>query len=89
MIESTSVTPKNIKDVITTSQKITSINYESIVEAHSNPNYLFQFRNRSISVSIFFTKIHEQYYNEQMFVLLFKLLEQKNYPKSIFNVVKS
>jgi|SRR5690625_220637 len=43
--------------VITTAQKISSVNNQDIIKTYQNPDYLFQLRNRPSSIVYFFTKI--------------------------------
>src|SRR5699024_11766432 len=78
---------EQLLDVINAIQRISTIKRSEIVEKHPNPNYLFQMKNRAISIVIFFTKIHERSYNEQLFNLLYKLLNQNNYPKSVMHII--
>ena len=87
MIEETPISSEQLLDVINAIQRISTIKRSEIVEKHPNPNYLFQMKNRAISIVIFFTKIHERSYNEQLFNLLYKLLNQNNYPKSVMHII--
>src|SRR5699024_5425889 len=87
MIEETSVSYKQLPDAISAIENISTIKRSEIVEKYPNPNYLFQMKNRAISIVIFFTQIHRKSYNEQLFRLLYKLLNQNNYPKPVIHLV--
>lgn len=87
MIEETPISSEQLMDVINAMQRVSTIKSSKIVEKYPNPNYLFQMKNRAISIVIFFTQIHKRSYNEQLFKLLYKLLNQNNYPKSVMHII--
>lgn len=87
LVEEAPVNQDSVKDVIDASLKIASIRYQDVIDEHPNPNYMFQMRNRPISIVIFFTKIHKKEYNEQLFKMLKVLMDENNYPKSVFQVI--
>lgn len=88
MIESAPSKIEPIEDILSTSQKLSSIPYEKIVKEYPNINYSFQLKNKPNPMVIYFTKIHEKHYNEKLFSSLYKLMEQNNYPDSVFPVIQ-
>lgn len=88
MIDEDIVEKKDIREVVEITQKIGSINYEDLINDYPNPDYAFQMRNKPTAIAIFFTKIHKRKYNENLFFLLYKLIEQKQYPKIVADVIK-
>src|SRR5699024_11119040 len=89
MIDGDSIDSNRMKEILLTSQYISSIPYASIIEKYPNPAYNFQLKNNPNPVTIFFTEIHQKYYNERMFSLLYKLIKQNHYPTSILNIIES
>src|SRR5699024_4501225 len=87
MIDGDSIDSNRMKEILLTSQYISSIPYASIIEKYPNPAYNFQLKNKPNPVTIFFTEIHQKYYNERMFSLLYKLIKQNHYPTSIMNII--
>lgn len=87
MIDNVPVTEGHVKEVIEISTKITNVKYDEIVKVNPNPKYLFQLRNRPISIVIFFTKIHEEYYNERLFNSFHRLAKQSDYPEAAIQVI--
>lgn len=87
MIDDVQTTSEHINEVIETSQKIKSIKYNELIKTYPNPKYLFILRNRPISIVIFFTKIHERFYNERLFSSLYRFAKQHNHPKSVSQVI--
>src|SRR5699024_3440426 len=83
----TPISSEQLLDVINAIQKVSTIKSSDIVEKYPNPNYLFQMKNRAISIVIFFTQIHKRSYNEQLFKLLYKLLNQNNYSETVIQLV--
>lgn len=88
MIEEETIETKNIREIITITNKIATINYEDLISEFPNPNYAFQLRNKPTAIAIFFTKIHKEQYNERLFNLLYKLIGQKGYPKITSEIIK-
>lgn len=88
MIEGTPDIVEPIEDILSTSQKISSIPYEEIAKEYPNLNYSFQLKNKPNPMIIYFTKIHEKYYNEKLFSSLYTLMEQNNYPDSIYSIIQ-
>jgi len=88
MIDGDSIDSNRMKEILLTSQYISSIPYASIIEKYPNPAYNFQLKNKPNPVTIFFTEIHQKYYNERMFSLLYKLIKQNHYPTSIMNIIE-
>src|SRR5699024_318097 len=79
---------ENLKKVIDVAQQIAKVDYTEINNKFPNPDYAFRMRNRPNSILIYFTKIHEQQYNEKMFSSLYKLMNQSGYSQSIKSVIK-
>lgn len=88
MIESTTSSIEPIEDILSTSQGISSIPYEKIAKEYPNLNYSFQLKNKPNPMIIYFTKIHEKYYNEKLFTSFYKLMEQNNYPDAVYYVIQ-
>lgn len=88
MIEDTEYYTKQIHKVIRASMNISNVRYQEITELYSPRSYLFQMRNRPLSIVHFFTQIHEKYYNEKLFSGLYKLVEQNKYPSVINQVLQ-
>lgn len=89
MIENVPVISEHITDVLAASQKISSIPYEDLVTKYPNLNYSFQMKNKPNPMTVFFTQIHQRYYNERLIAQLYKLMKQNNYPDSARSVVQS
>lgn len=87
MIEGIPIKHANLEEVLSVSQNISSIPYKEITQKYNNPKYPYTLTtpNRLIE---YFTQIHKKKYNEKLFSSLFKLFKQKEYPSSVFKIVK-
>lgn len=87
-IEEASEKADDIIDIVKATQKISSVRYNDLIDKYPNPNYLFQMQNKPTSAAIFFTKIHKEEYNKNMFTLLYKLLYEKKYPDIVIRSIQ-
>lgn len=74
---------QNSSEIIKLSQTISSVSYSSVMHAFGKPSYTSQYRNRPAFIIQFFTEIHLKETNEKLFAELYKLIEEKHYPKAV------
>lgn len=76
---------EQVRDI---AQKMASIKYTDVAGKFNIPNYQFQFnlRNPNI-VAQFFTQIHKKKYNQKLFESLHLLINQNEYPETIYHMV--
>lgn len=75
-------------EMLELSRTISSVPYSSVMHAYGKPTYTFQYRNRPAFIIQFFTEIHVKETNEKLFKELYKLLEEKRYPKAVQEVIQ-
>lgn len=78
----------NVHDIISAAMKISSVQYQDIINLYPQKNYSFQLKNRPISITHFFTQIHQRYYNEKLFSGMYQLVKLKNRPTAVCQVLK-
>ncbi|WP_431802512.1 phosphotransferase [Halobacillus andaensis] len=90
LVKSTAVTSDSAVWVIDAAQKIASaVPYQELVTQYPPPKYVFQFKKgRAISVVHFFSRIHEEPYNEKLFAALELIMKQNRYPGAVRHLMK-
>lgn len=78
---------KTLEEINDVSQQISSITYQEIMHHYSNPDYSFLFKSRPSSIGVFFTKIHQKYYNQKLLSTLKELTRRRNYSKRAAQVL--
>lgn len=78
---------KPIEKVIRTSSKISTISYQAIIKEYPNPDFLFQLKNKAYYIIIFFTRIHEKYYNQKLFSDLKLFSQQRHLPEKAAHII--
>lgn len=77
-----------IEQIIETSEKITEIAYEDIVENYPNPSYEFAIKNNMGSPLVeFFTQIHKQSQNYHLFMVLRTYAEENKLIENLAPVI--
>lgn len=79
----------DIDKIINSSTLVSKIKYRELIKIQRNRNYLFTLKKRPISIVIFFTQIHQKNYNERLFLLLYKMMENNNYSMEFFEIIES
>jgi len=88
LVERDNQKTESIKSILSTSEEISSIPYEEIVKKFPNINYSYRMSNKPNPLTVLFTRIHEENYNNSVFTSMYDIIEQNNYPSSTHQVIK-
>lgn len=87
-IEGEESTVSDPEEIIEMSEKIASVPASKMLYAYGLPEYVWNYRNSPTFIIQFFTDIHHKVTNERLFAELYKLMEEKEYPQPVKEVIQ-